>query len=321
MTQINRNDWFKTIMKITESEWIKNPIIPNTLQIGQFNTPSIQHLLSSVQLRDGQYPQLILYVRKNKMSDDTYFDTSSLQLMNYNTSRPVMFQVASNFNCQENGSSSVNLRSGNFLTYLMSDSTQGPSAAGGAGVGAILRLTSHFKSPINLLEETSHRSQVIGGKLYASDLVTDINVYNVHIGLHMDVPANFNRSQFGKTCTYHEKGTIIDQVLTSTIIGPSTKHLKITKKLLDGAYMGTYLAAIHRQTEVLVLTLVGGGSFNNPYNLIMDAIVDAHIKFGNQGYLKKVIIPFYDFTQSPQILINNLLSRGYPAELINMEQY
>ena len=44
-----------------------------------------------------------------------------------------MFQVASNFNCCENASYRRNVDCGNFVTNLMSDSTQGPAAASGAG--------------------------------------------------------------------------------------------------------------------------------------------------------------------------------------------
>ena len=44
-----------------------------------------------------------------------------------------MFQVASNFNCCENASYRRKVDCGNFVTDLMSDSTQGPAAASGAG--------------------------------------------------------------------------------------------------------------------------------------------------------------------------------------------
>ena len=50
-------------------------------------------------------PEFIIYVRDEK---NNYFDTSSLQLMDYPTQRPAMFQVASNFNCQENSSYMTN---------------------------------------------------------------------------------------------------------------------------------------------------------------------------------------------------------------------
>jgi hypothetical protein len=46
---------------------------------------------------------------------------------------PTMFQVASNFNCCENSSFRTEIDRGDFVTYLMADSTQGPAAASGAG--------------------------------------------------------------------------------------------------------------------------------------------------------------------------------------------
>ena len=53
----------------------------------------------------------------------------------------------------------------------------------------------------------------------------------------------------------------------------------------------------------------------------MEAIISAHLKYGKQGCLKKVIIPFYDDSNSPKQLIDGLIAKGYPSDLIDIKQY
>jgi hypothetical protein len=55
-----------------------------------------------------------------------------------------MFQVASNFNCLEFGSVKCDIESGHYCTDLMSDSTQGPAAAGSCGLAAITQAHAAF---------------------------------------------------------------------------------------------------------------------------------------------------------------------------------
>ena len=55
-----------------------------------------------------------------------------------------MFQVASNFNCLEFGSVNCDIESGRYCTHLMTDSTQGPAAAGGCGLAAITQAHAAF---------------------------------------------------------------------------------------------------------------------------------------------------------------------------------
>lgn len=57
-----------------------------------------------------------------------------------------MFQVASNFNACENASQTTRLDSGSLVTRLMSDATQGPAAAAGAGAAAVTRTHAAFYS-------------------------------------------------------------------------------------------------------------------------------------------------------------------------------
>lgn len=55
-----------------------------------------------------------------------------------------MFQVASNFNCLEFGNVRCDIESGRYCSHLMSDSTQGPAAAGGCGLAAITQAHAAF---------------------------------------------------------------------------------------------------------------------------------------------------------------------------------
>lgn len=308
-------------MNQTEHDWIQHPIAPTKHSIGRFITPTLAQLRKNITRPTvPTIPKFIIYVRGPKNYNDTYFDTSSLQLMNYPTQRSVMFQVASNFNCQENPSHMTNFRTSDYLTHLMSDSTQGPAAAAGAGVGAIVRLMTHLSSEINLLDQTIYGSHVIGGKLHipTQTQAREVDMDNVKIGLHMDVSANFDRSTFDRKCRYHDPGQIIDQVFTATLMYPTPDQYTLTQSLLSSCYMGTYLSAMYRRTEVLVLTLVGGGAFRNPYEMIVKAIVEAHLQLGITGQLKQVILPLYDSDHDPDLLVKMLISGGYPNHLISI---
>ena len=66
-------------------------------------------------------------------------------------------------------------------------------------------------------------------------------------------------------------------------------------KGVKAAYDGTYLAAIYAKSNKLVLTLVGGGVFNNNYGQIAKAISEAHEQYSK--FLPKtceIVLPIYD---------------------------
>ena len=72
-------------------------------------------------------------------------------------------QVASNFNAHECGGERGSPLHPDYLIGLMSDSTQGPSAAGGAAAGAVLRVAQHkvtrlFIQDCSILNKTSSKS-------------------------------------------------------------------------------------------------------------------------------------------------------------------
>merc|ERR1712061_650091 len=58
---------------------------------------------------------------------------------------------------------------------------------------------------------------------------------------------------------------------------PSRVQLEhLTRAALRASYDGAYLAAILRERHLLLLTLVGGGAFVNPIDLILEELAAAH---------------------------------------------
>ncbi len=294
-SEISPNSWFKRVTGINENEWdYQLESLPKIVGLGQFQTLSCTQLIDLCGQMSTNYLPQFQIISRRQFQDHEYFDTSSLQV---NASPRTMFQVASNFNCLEVGSHRTNPFNGSYLTRLMSDSTQGPSAAGGAGFGAILRLAYHRQKPINLLENTSLNP--VNGKLDVIEPLQTSIMMLVKVGLHTDVQATFERNGLNR-CTWYSGGPLIDQVYVSTAIYPS--DINATQELLNSAYVGTYLSAIYRQSPRLVLTLVGGGCFCNPIQLIVNAIAYAHHTLGlylAQGC--QVELPIYDH-ESPEII-------------------
>lgn len=262
-------------------------------------------------------PMFTIYVRNPGNHGDMYYDTSSLQRI-IKSDKPVMFQVASNFNCHENASPQTNLFSGYYLTNLMEDSTQGPSASAGAGAGAIIRLNYHHKYPIQLLKYTD--AHVVNGKLVG--IGKDLEINKIQIGLQTDITSNYDRSEFGRCIFYSDNSPIIDQVFTSTIALSkgccNINQLNASNVLLHAAYSGTYLAAITRGTKKLVLTMIGGGVFNNPIDQILDSMIHAHIAYAPISNLEEVILPLYNININPNEIVNKLVKKGYPADHIQV---
>jgi hypothetical protein len=85
-------------------------------------------------------------------------------------------------------------------------------------------------------------------------------------------------------------------------------------------YLGTYLSALYRNTEVLVLTFVGGGAFENPFDLILSTIAKVHIQVSPKSNLKQVILPIYDVSKSPDLIVKALTDVRYPSDKIKIIQ-
>ena len=200
------------------------------------------------------------------------------------TTDDAVFQVASQFNCLEAPSPTVVP-----VAAYADDPTQGPRAALSAFPGALLR---HYAAPddeggrfvqvrdgrqLELLGPVCQgRSVRVRNGYLSLDDVTDPRGFAAHlaqcedeirVGLHEDVEVVGGRAGHRAT-----------QVLCSTLaLGSYSRSSwvgaeELCAPLLRAAYRGTLLAALALGRRRCVLTLVGGGVFGNPRQVIWDAI-------------------------------------------------
>jgi hypothetical protein len=285
MEKINSFEWFEQLLGFTEKKWnYQMETLPNFVleKAGNFETKSIKELKENINLTNKEKIKSLRFIFRNKKTkeNEEFFDTSELQ---YNAQEGTLFQVASNFNCMELGSEFRSAFSGKHITQLMVDQTQGPSAAGGAVYGTMLRISKHKEKEINLLEDTPLKPN--NGKLYRTSEFPNFDPDLIKIGLHTNVGANFCRTDY--KFEYNPDNVKINQVYTSTCIynNRSEKNNTLAEILLTKAYEGTYLAGITTGCPKIVLTLIGGGVFHNPMELIIKSIIENHRKYS--PYLQK----------------------------------
>jgi hypothetical protein len=340
MTEISPASWLTHLYGKTETQLLTSETTPEPLHgisAGVFNTWTIKQLteqVASTSKETTSWPLFVIHVRQHGggVSDNRLFDTSSLQVNAVLTLPRPLFQVASNFNAQENGSESTNLYDGEYLTDLMSDKTQGPAASAGAGAGAVARLWQHQQRKINLLERVDGLLSSNGKLVHIEPQkrFASADVEQVALGLHTDVSACFERAALGQ-CRFlsGQVAPLIDQVFTSTVCLPLFKkkeHARVkevAKMLLKCAYDGTYMVALLRNSATLVLTLIGGGVFRNDTRDIVDALGSAHATYAGKGSsLKTVLLPLYESHENAShiatLVESALIKAGVPAETIKI---
>lgn len=152
VTKIDEHEWFSHAMNnIPEATWDYGTIPPEVLDAaGEFQQMTLHELRNMLpsQPRRIIAPFIMYRVRDDKHQHEDLFDTSALQF-NSDPCKRSLFQVASNYNCLELGAAWRSPIHPTYLSGLMSDTTQGPSAAGGAGAGAILRSSIHRYGPMD----------------------------------------------------------------------------------------------------------------------------------------------------------------------------
>lgn len=207
-----------------------------------------------------------------------------------------LFQVASQFNCLESP--------GAFVTDVASyvhDPTQGPRASISAFPGTLVR---HYAAPapgggrfvqvtdgpqINLLADVAEPAiaAVRNGYLRAPDIADPVAFARaledrfdaIRIGVHDGVEVVLGHDWTGAVDGAPHR--TIAHVLTSTIAAGMYGDLDeadrafgtICRQLQRAAYLGTLLAAATLGKERVGLTLIGGGVFANPIQVIWDAIL------------------------------------------------
>ena len=207
-----------------------------------------------------------------------------------------LFQVASQFNCLESP--------GAFVTEVASyfhDPTQGPRASISAFPGTLVR---HYAAPApggsRFVQETDGRqvelladvadpaiAVVRNGYLRAPEIADpaafaralEDGFEAIRVGVHDDVEVVLGHDWAGTVEGAPHR--TIAQVLTSTIAAGMYGDLDeadrafgtICRQLQRAAYLGTLLAAAALGKERVGLTLIGGGVFANPIEVIWEAIL------------------------------------------------
>jgi hypothetical protein len=203
-----------------------------------------------------------------------------------------LFQVASQFNCLESTGPHVSA-----VESYLSDSTQGPRASISALPGTLLR---HYAAPgsggerfvqtsrgrqIELLSDVCEPgvAAVRNGYLLADEIADprslgialEARFEAIRVGVHDGVEVILGYDWAGAV---RAPGPRIAQVFTSTVAGGGYSsltgaHVDICRQLLRAAYLGTLLAAVSLGRSRVVLTLIGGGVFGNPMDIIWESIV------------------------------------------------
>lgn len=248
---------------------------------------------------------------------DPLTDIGSLQAL---AAEGTLFQVASQFNCLEAPSEHGLVP----VAEYFQDPTQGPRASISAYPGTLVR---HYAAPgdggrfvqtrarqLNLLARAlpARFGSVEGGYLLSHNL-TDVaeaaraleeHFHEIAVGVHEEVQVVFGTRFRGVV-----QGTPkISQVFTSTVAagGYSSQDAEILAALagplLRAAYLGALLAAARLGKRRVVLTLIGGGVFGNPLDLIWEAIFWAAEEAGRRGARLDVVVNAHRSQPSPDVV-------------------
>lgn len=324
--------WFQDICGYDEETWKKtiqpqlnvqpkdkfliiNPKTNKTFDTGYFYISTIQSLIEELTLietvDESKSPGIPFTILKPSKDNPLQVDIRYLQAQPENNQ--CMFQIASNFNALETSSTIDFPDNPFFTTKYASEPTQGTFASASAGPGAIKRtyfaiedkkfnrLSPQTKNlQLNLLGNLKDYFQVYNGKVVSWKKQINKNLmYKMMVAIHENI-------QVSHTIDKDSRWTIIDhpqfihQVFCSTIpLGRYNILLKddITALclLLEGAYNSAYLAAHKTQSKKLFLTLIGGGVFYNPIELILKSILKVHRQWKTRGLnIGEVCLVIYD---------------------------
>lgn len=233
-----------------------------------------------------------------------------------------VFQVASQFNALESPAPSI-VR----VSDYFHDPTQGPRASISAFPGTLLR---QYAAPrlgggrftqvedaeqVNLLVNVAHpeTARVKNGYLRARDVFNPegfaeslIREHDaIQVGVHEGVEVVRGYAWDGPTAYPHQR---IAQIFTSTLAaGGYSPEIDIrtdpwrtiASQLLRAAYLGTLLAAVVLRKQTVILTLIGGGVFGNPHELIRDSISWACDEFEAVGPAIDVVVNIRENDPTP----------------------
>lgn len=243
-----------------------------------------------------------------------------------------MVQIASNFNCLENPSRSCEPDYGHLVEGYASDTTQGPAASFGVPAASLLRAHYAFHDlgtpPSEWGQSADRQVDLLGGvRRFFGTCVNgkatlsgtedplgpgeiDAVAQEIQVGVHVDAPVVFGRCGAVLLQVLQEPFPVVDQVLSASMnwgspgVRPQQEQLNsLTRAALRAAYEGAYLAAIRRGRRLLLLTLVGGGSFRNPEQMILEELARAHARWAAHpaSELEEVRLCLYPRGEAPRV--------------------
>ena len=233
----------------------------------------------------------------NIIKGDGKISTNALEAQALPEFNGATFLAASNFNCLEFTSSTGCASHG--VTNYVHDHTQGPYTALGAGAAVVYRnyfvkhesgKVGQLEEEVNLLKNTplaktmSHGYCIINKtNLKSLRSFNWSNLSNFYVGVHEN--CQVTTKQVGTMFADVTGDQIVHQVYAAAFnFGGSVlcceETLEIAKWLLKAEYAATIRAAWNNSikypgrpgSKKLVLTLLGGGVFKNPKELICEAI-------------------------------------------------
>jgi len=271
------------------------------------------------------------------------FDIGALQAKSENVD--AVFQVASNFNGLEFASNAGN-QMHKVYEYIY-DNTQGPGASISAAPGTLFRQYYVYydkdKQPKEWMQTLKHQIEFLGN----TDIPTkngyvafpqknmdsvkfnpQINTGAIKIGFQGATQVTYGLKKNG---SQHEKISnpkqIINQVFTAAVDFATwsgsgndihnKKQVAIAKSIVQAAYEGTLRATLFKGKKKVILTLIGGGVFDNDIRWISTVLTNLKdfIKesglditlsiFDASGFIKKNKTMWSEFQQSVEQLVKD----------------
>lgn len=308
----------------------------------------LQHGFSELKnVHSLEYVKLEIITRHEVCSNIKPVDVGYLQGLPENSN--AVFQVASNFNGIEAISEMVHPEIENFTERYYLDRTQGPAASISAGAAAIIRVHAPFydsklnpevwdqtrRQQLNFLSKlSSHFPQQNGYIAFTGDEPKFPKPYSkeyykmlldVFMCYHQECQViTGHKDNGGKLYKVHNPDQKVDQVFSAAVNICQGKLAKTNANapnsetkcrfVLESAYNGAYLEAISNKRSKLFLTLIGGGSFGNRKEWILDAILSAHKKWAvkNLTTLEKVVLVAFKNSDIPTEFLDKLIYENIP---------
>jgi len=257
------------------------------------------------------------------------------------TEERAMVQIASNFNCLENPSRGCVPDYGYLVEKYCIDGTQGPAASFGVPAASLLRAHYAFydssKPPsswgqgrsqqVDLLQNVqayfgscvNGKATLTGEEELLPDEKLDEVAEKIQVGIHSDAEVVFGRAPTAYAVEILDERPLVDQVISASmnwnspgVKPPEENLLPLTRAALRAAYRGAYLAAISRGRRLLCLTLIGGGVFSNPHDMILEELAKAHADYAQHpaSQLREVRLCLYPLgtAQSTEIKLKKILT-------------